>query len=284
GSTAGFVSAEDPEQQAVSRAVDNGILMSISAGNSAHFGNGFANPSASNPDIGVSGSPGLAYDSVQVASIENNYMDLDAATYEINGQAGKAPFMSASSVHPNALKDKTHELVAAGLGTPEELSKVDVKGKFALIERGTLSFIEKAQNAQAAGATGVIIYNNADGYISMATDPSITIPQLFMLKSDGAKLKAALADGEKVTITFNGDKTKAVNPEAGKMSSFSSWGVAPNLDFKPEITAPGGQIYSTMNNDEYGMMSGTSMAAPHVSGGSALVLERVDKDFKLEGS
>lgn len=56
GSTAGFVSAEDPEQQAVSRAVDNGILMSISAGNSAHFGNGFANPSASNPDIGVSGS------------------------------------------------------------------------------------------------------------------------------------------------------------------------------------------------------------------------------------
>ncbi|MBR8644375.1 S8 family serine peptidase [[Brevibacterium] frigoritolerans] len=223
GSTAGFVSADDPEQQAVSRAVDNGILMSISAGNSAHFGNGFANPSASNLDIGVSGSPGLAYDSVQVASVENNYMDLDAATYEINGQAGKAPFMSASGVHPNALKDKSHELVAAGLGTPEEISKVDVKGKFALIERGTLSFIEKAQNAQAAGATGVIIYNNADGYISMATDPSITIPQLFMLKSDGAKLKAALADGEKVMITFNGDKTKAVNPEAGKMSSFSSW-------------------------------------------------------------
>ncbi|MBR8644374.1 S8 family serine peptidase [[Brevibacterium] frigoritolerans] len=56
------------------------------------------------------------------------------------------------------------------------------------------------------------------------------------------------------------------------------------MDFKLEITAPGGQIYSTLNNDEYGMMSGTSMAAPHVSGGSALVLERVDKDFKLEGS
>ncbi|XHU85546.1 S8 family serine peptidase [Peribacillus muralis] len=283
GATAGFVSEEDPEQQAVSRAVDNGILMSISAGNSAHFGNGFANPSASNPDIGVSGSPGLAYDSVQVASVENNFMDLDAVTYNFNGQEGKAPFMSASSVHPNALKEKTHDLVAAGIGTPEELAKVDVKGKFALIERGTLSFIDKTKNAQAAGAAGVIIFNNADGYISMATDASITIPQLFMLKSDGAKLKTTLTAGEKVKISFNGDKTKSANPEAGKMSAFSSWGVAPNLDFKPEITAPGGQIYSTLNNDEYGMLSGTSMAAPHVAGGSALVLGRVDKDFKLTG-
>ncbi|MGG4153086.1 S8 family serine peptidase [Peribacillus muralis] len=283
GSTAGFVSEDDPEQQAVSRAVNNGILMSISAGNSAHFGNGFANPSASNPDIGVSGSPGLAYDSVQVASVENNFMDLDAVTYDIGGKEGKAPFMSASSVHPNALKEKTYDLAAAGIGTPEELAKVDVKGKFALIERGTLSFIDKAKNAQAAGAAGVIIFNNADGYISMATDASITIPQLFMLKSDGAKLKTTLTAGEKVKVSFNGDKTKSANPEAGKMSAFSSWGVAPNLDFKPEITAPGGQIYSTLNNDEYGMMSGTSMAAPHVSGGSALVLERVDKEFKLTG-
>ncbi|MFJ7745048.1 S8 family serine peptidase [Peribacillus sp. NPDC097295] len=283
GSTAGFVSEEDPEQQAVSRAVQNGIVMSISAGNSAHFGNGFANPRASNPDIGIAGAPGLAYDSLQVASIENNYLDLDAATYKINEQEGKAPFMSASSVHPNDLKEKTHQLVDAGLGTPEELAKVDVKGKFALIERGGITFIEKTQNAQSAGAAGVIIYNNADGYISMATEPSITIPQLFMLKSDGAKLQAALSEGEEVTITFNRDKLKSANPEAGKMSAFTSWGVAPNLDFKPEITAPGGQIYSTLNNDEYGMMSGTSMAAPHVSGGSALVLERVDKDLNANG-
>ncbi|WP_324611587.1 S8 family serine peptidase [Bacillus massiliglaciei] len=283
GSTAGFVSPEDPEQQAVARAVDNGILMSISSGNSAHFGNGFANPDTENPDIGVAGTPGLAYDSLQVASLENSFLDLDAVTYTVNGETSKAPYMSASSVHPNSLEEKVYELAYAGIGTPEELEQANVKGKFALIQRGTLAFTEKALNAQAAGAAGVIIYNNADGFISMVTDPNIVIPQLFMLKADGDQLQQALAAGEKVTVTFNGEKTKAANPEAGKMSSFTSWGTAPNLDFKPEITAPGGQIYSTLNDDKYGMMSGTSMAAPHVSGGAALVLERADQEFKLEG-
>ena len=68
------------------------------------------------------------------------------------------------------------------------------------------------------------------------------------------------------------------------MSDFSSWGPTPNLDFKPEITAPGGNIFSTFNNNEYGLMSGTSMAAPHVAGGTALIYQRVDKDFGVTGS
>ncbi|GLB59009.1 S8 family serine peptidase [Cytobacillus sp. NCCP-133] len=281
GATAGFVSPESAEQKAIARAVENGILMSISAGNSAHFGNGFANPSSENPDIGVSGSPGVSYDSLQVASIENTFMDLDAAQYQFGEESGKAAFLSAGSVHPNDIETKSFEVAYGGLGKPEELSGVD--GKYALIQRGELAFVDKALNAQAAGAVGVIIYNNADGYVNMASDPAIQIPQLFMLKADGDKLAAAIQDGLTVNLSFNGEKTKAANPEAGKMSAFTSWGLTPNLDFKPEITAPGGQIYSTLENNQYGMMSGTSMAAPHVSGGAALVLERVDTEFGIDG-
>lgn len=281
GSTAGFVSSETVEQKAISRAVENGVLMSISGGNSAHLGNGWANPLTSNPDIGVSGSPGVAYDSLQVASVENLYMDLDAVNYVINGLEEKAPFLSASSTHPNDVATKTFDIVYGGLGYPEQLT--NVAGKYALIQRGELAFTEKALNAQNAGAVGVIIYNNADGYVNMATESAITIPQLFMLKADGDRLATALQGGEAVSISFNGEKTTAPNPEGGKMSAFTSWGLTPNLDFKPEITAPGGQIYSTLENNQYGMKSGTSMAAPHVSGGAALVLERVDTEFGVTG-
>src|SRR5690606_1383130 len=48
------------------------------------------------------------------------------------------------------------------------------------------------------------------------------------------------------------------------------------------VTAPGGNIFSTPNGDKYGLMSGTSMAAPHVSGGAALLFERIE-DLNLTG-
>lgn len=281
GSTAGFVDPASPEQEAVKRAVNNGILMSISAGNSALFADGFYYPLASNPDYGVSGSPGVSYDSIQVASFENSHMSVDALAYSIDGEKSTAPFLSAGKTHPNDYVKNSFEVVEAGLGTTADFSKKNVKGKYALVQRGEIGFADKALNAQAAGADGVIIYNNTDGIVNMASDDAIEIPQLFMLKSDGDKLAAALKNGQAVSVHFDGDSATIDNPDAGKMSDFSSWGLTPNLDFKPEITAPGGQILSTFNDDKYGLMSGTSMAAPHVAGGGALVLQRVDEEFGL---
>ncbi|ALX50217.1 S8 family serine peptidase [Lentibacillus amyloliquefaciens] len=284
GSPAGFVNADAPEQQAVKRAVDNGVLVSISAGNSNKFADGFYYPLASNPDYGVNGSPGIAEHSLQVASYENTYMDVDAVDYTIDGTEESAPFLSASSTHPSDYVQKSFEVADVGLGYPEDFEGKDVQGKYALIQRGELAFTEKTLNAQEAGAEGAIIYNNVDGIVNMATDASIEIPQLFMLKNDGDKLAAALQDGQDVTLNFNDGTATISNPDAGKMSTFTSWGLTPNLDFKPEITAPGGQILSTLNNDEYGLMSGTSMAAPHVSGGGALVMQQLDEEFGLEGT
>ncbi|RXJ01686.1 lactocepin [Anaerobacillus alkaliphilus] len=292
GSTAGFVQPTAPEQVAVRRAQESGVIVSISAGNSAHLGNGYGLPLMTNPDIGVTGTPSVSYESFSVASSENTYIQMDAFNFKSGDETGLIPFLSSGSTHPITYKGEEFELVFAGLGRspdrdpglPDDFEGIDVEGKFVLIQRGAINFTHKTLNAQDRGAKGVIVFNNAAGYLNMASEPEIVIPHLFAAKSHGDMLRDLLADGQSVTVSFNGNETQAPNPEAGKLSSFTSWGLPSTLDFKPEITAPGGNILSTLENNSYGLMSGTSMAAPHVAGGAALILERVDTEFELTGA
>ncbi len=69
-----------------------------------------------------------------------------------------------------------------------------VAGKIALVDRGLCAFVLKVKNAQLNGAVGVIVANNQAGIVNMAgSDPTITIPSLSILQSDGAVIKAQLA-------------------------------------------------------------------------------------------
>ena len=72
---------------------------------------------------------------------------------------------------------------------------------------------------------------------------------------------------------FSFSNNAGSNSKNENMSSFSSWGPSPDLELKPEITAPGGNIKSTVYNDSYETESGTSMASPNVAGGCALILQ-----------
>ncbi|QFF98085.1 lactocepin [Psychrobacillus glaciei] len=284
GSTAGFVDASNPEQQAVKRATDNGVLVAISAGNSDMFGSGTFYPYAENQDYALTGSPSVSYNSFGVASFENSVITAYSFDYHFDKvKSGSALYLLSNDADPMKTLAKPTAIVDAGIGNPQDFVGKDFKGKIALISRGTIDFVSKGKNAQAAGAIGVIVYNNTAGTINMASDPAIKIPYMSALQADGLKLKAALDSGKAVAVSFEGNFVETKNDKAGKMSDFTSWGPTPNLDFKPEITAPGGNIFSTLNDNKYGLMSGTSMAAPHVSGGTALILERVNKEFKLSG-
>ncbi|MEK5071551.1 S8 family serine peptidase [Sporosarcina sp. FSL K6-1508] len=284
GSTAGFVDGNSPEQQAVERMVENGVLVSISAGNSALYGNGSFYNHVEDQDYGLTGSPSVSYESLGVASFENSMITAYSFAYSLNGkEAGRSLYMLSSDADPAKQGGKEIEIMDAGLGNVSDFAGKDFKGKYALVSRGDIGFVDKALNAQTAGAAGIIIYNNAPGTINMAGDAAIKIPYMSIMQADGVKMSEAAKKGERVTVNFDGEYMNTKNPNAGKMSGFTSWGPTPNLDFKPEITAPGGNIFSTLQNNEYGIMSGTSMASPHVAGGTALVFDRVDSDFGLKG-
>lgn len=59
------------------------------------------------------------------------------------------------------------------------------------------------------------------------------------------------------------------------MAYFSSWGPIQDFTLKPDLAAPGYQVVSTVNHDQYQTMSGTSMAGPFAAASAALVIQRL---------
>ena len=200
----------------------------------------------------------------------------------------------------------THEFIYVdSFGTNEEFAAVaDVlAGKIAICNRGTTSFFEKANAAVANGAIATIIVNNQPGVIKMnLTGYNYNAPAVSILQSEGAYIKEtaeAVKDGDTV-LYYTGEIT--VSDGIGcfyygnnyfVMSDFSSWGVNGNLTLKPEITAPGGNIYSAFGynltdsgykggHDQYESMSGTSMAAPQISGIIATFAQYVSENGLVE--
>ncbi|MBU8713094.1 MULTISPECIES: S8 family serine peptidase [Brevibacillus] len=288
GSSAGYVDESNVEQMAVKKAVDNGVIVVAAAGNDSYFGSDKVR--AQNPDVAMIGSPGLSPDAFSVASV--NATTLAGNSFSVQGVSGLERVVylpghveSGAALNPVVSLLKPYPLVYMGKGKKEDYN-VSVKEKIVLLERGDISFDEKLRLAKAAGAVGAIIYNNESGPLIISAEHLKQIPAVAVLKQMGEQLAQAVKKGKKVTVTFNGEyaQNPMPYPDGGTISGFSSWGPTPDLQFKPEIAAPGGGILSLVRDSEYAVKSGTSMATPHVAGGMALLKQAYQKQGRnLQG-
>lgn len=282
GSTTGSTAnIEESLLEAIEAAQRAGVTVVISAGNDGAFGDN-QKPFAENIDYGLVGNPSTAKGAISVASYNSDYTRGQAITFvgmENNADLnyGRCPFSDPNKSEKKFEIGRDYDYVYVGTGTAEEVQGVDLTGKIALIKRGGSTFSEKIAKAIAQGAEGVVIYNNdpQGANISMSLDDSaIAIPAVFI----PYKFGNALANGN-YKIRFSGNLEKFDNIEAGHFSSFSSWGLTSDGELKPDVSAPGGSIYSSFNDGQYGLMSGTSMAAPHVTGVVALVKQYLKEKY-----
>ncbi len=283
GSTIGFTREEDDEyiNDVYEKIEEAGISLDVAAGNeySGGYGGDFSNTNyAYNPDSGVVGSPSTYKPAMAVASINGilePYVEANdgettaflTPAAHMNGD--EYDFVGMLGLSADGLREKEFEYVTVpGYGMQANYSAIDVKGKIALVKRGSNTFAEKIAYAEAAGAIGILIYNNVTGTIKMSAGDNVNI----------AVASISRAAGDEMAKHSKGKIKVSVDQKAGPfMSDFSSWGPTPSLELKPEITAHGGNITSSVIGGGYDVLSGTSMATPNLAGVSALMIEYLNK-------
>ncbi len=256
---------QSPTAEAASRLVKKGMVVVASIGNNGTSG------------VYSAGAPGLGENVIGVASFDNTHVLLPYL--EVNGTKIGYLEMTYSAPIPTS---GSSEIVDVGLAC-DPLAAGSLTGKVALAARGTCNFSAKAAIAAAAGADAVLISNNVPGIFSgtLGAVQSNPKPVAGISQADGVFLRAQTAP---VMMTWTDQMFSSPSPTGGLISSFSSYGLSPDLALKPDIGAPGGNIYSSypLELGGYATLSGTSMSSPHVAGTAALLLQAKPKTKAMD--
>ena len=259
GSSYGQV--EDDMTQAVSNAVASGVIVVISAGNSAD-----------RPYI--VGSPSIAPGAISVAQTQVPSASavplLVNAPASIAGVYGNTATLDWAPIGAGV----TGDVVYVGQGCAGDALLANPAGKIALIDRGTCNISEKVDKAANAGAIGTLIGLVAAGdAVSFSQgNGSNFVPSMVIQQSLATSIKGRLNASQTVNVSMSNAASIAL---VGSMAGTSSRGPAMGTNLiKPEIGAPGASI-SAEHGTGTGTTAfgGTSGAAPMVAGAAALMVQ-----------
>lgn len=246
-----------------------GVFVSVSAGNSG--------PGASTLDHGAPW-----YTTVAAASVPN-YEATVVLPGEVRIPGGSvtvpmgegAETISGPFVYAGDIPAAGVDAADAALCQIDTLDPAQAAGKIVLCDRGVNARAEKSQVVADAGGIGVVLVNVTPGSIDLDDH---AVPTIHVDAEYRDELLAA-ADGTTV-ITFEPGNTSGIETVAPVVAGFSSRGpvMAEGSDvLKPDVAAPGVGIIAAGPNPADGqpsfeLLSGTSMAAPHVAGLGAIYL------------
>jgi len=247
----------------VNKAVEQGVLVVTAAGNNG-------------PNLKTIGSPGINPNTITVGATYNNITASLVSTFEV----GDKKFQVLPMVGTNRLdKPIVGEVVFGQYGRERDFVNMTAKDSIVLVQRGSdlkdeiVYFSDKEKNAANAGAKAIIVYNNEPGlfYGELTHDlagPNYhpTIPALSMSREEGLLLKEIIQNKTVGTLDV------FYHPDF--VAYFSSRGPVSPFYIKPDLVAPGAFVNTTLIDGKYNFTSGTSFAAPHVSGAAALLLEK----------
>ncbi|HEM4767238.1 TPA: S8 family serine peptidase [Streptococcus suis] len=276
------------------RAAEKGIIITAAIGNAGasssdtsfdlHTNNALGAVDTATT-VGVAATPAV----IGVGSARNTH--LVQREFMLNGQSfGYYP------IGYTTLTEGKYEFVDAGNGRWEEVQGLDLAGKVAIIKKDKFDLKDAVRNLKFKDVAGIIVINTDQGWNKdyYKTHQLLVDDKTLLSYSSIWGISLSGEDGRRLLEVANqsqGNTGLVLKPTIGMkklievptVSGFSSWGPTVNLELKPEIVAPGEDVYATLNDNRYGSMSGTSMASPIVAGASALLLPRIRQMTPPEG-